>query len=136
MPHSDDVFIICGPRQSGKTTALINWALEDVEHRVILVANQARRESLLRVADRFLSNLQRWPSVQTPESLFQWIRPSLGKQIGIDDYDSGSYLAGSFDPSYIAAVTYTSGECRNVPFAKIPLEVVISGLQAIVSDLR
>lgn len=68
--------VIIGGRQSGKTTSLVKWLLEDVENRVICVANE---HQVRMVCERFgLSHHE----VVTPEKL-----RGHNKSIGIDDWN-------------------------------------------------
>ena len=135
---SDSILIISGPRGSGRTTALIKWALEDPPNRVILVADEQRANNLRQVRNHISLGWRSWPhhfpiwTMNNSLALGAGRHPTL--QVGIDDYDKLPSLALPFPVDWMQAVTLESGIYRNLP-RLITSEQAIAGLQQIAEDL-
>ena len=127
-----NVLIFSGPRGSGRTTALINWALEDPLNRAILVADSQRRDNVLALARHMQGPM---PGFPVWHLRWQIATTSGSRDVGIDDYDQLQGEILPFPAQWVRAVTLESDEYKNIP-CPITIEDAIAGLTEIERDLR
>lgn len=102
-PTDHALRVLVGPRQCGKTTAIVAWLL-DAENRVVLVSDKLRRKALL---DRAGLDAK-----SNRVALFAgWRPPMYGPrvEVGIDDLDSCLHMQLQQRASFVAMTGQVEG---------------------------
>ena len=79
------MILINGGRGAGKTRALIRWALEDPEHRVIITMGEQRALWVHAMANRMTNTTQVQLNVVSLSSWRHWYRGRLPMQVAVDE---------------------------------------------------
>lgn len=131
----DDVTVFAGPRGSGRTTALINWAMFNQTERAIVVRDSREYTNVIHV---FKEANQGIAPAQV--GLHIWINDLLWgvtEDIGVDNYDTFANAMTSLHVPLdrIKAVTIESDQYTNIP-CRMAVAEIIASLQEIELDLR
>ena len=121
------VKVFAGPRASGRTTALINWALEDPPNRRLIVRDRVRLDAMQR--NPLAANLGIWTLDHV--NTRGWKSYVV---LGVDDYDelmhSEVQIANDFGHQ-VRAIVLESEDYINVPrpVPLIDLRTIEEGLR-------